>query len=150
MSLDFLLFQERGNIMEQLQILGKVYYKQIVTDAYNQKTASEIQKQIDEIDKQLADYDKQMSKTMTELTLKAHPQTEAIRAQLNAERDKIAVYKEQFAQALAAVDDLVNGTEVDAGDGEFVTSVKVGDSFSSNAKYELVVEDDIIKEIRAK
>ena len=31
-----------------------------------------------------------------------------------------------------------------------VTSVKVGDSFSSNAKYELVVEDDIIKEIRAK
>ena len=105
---------------------------------------------IDEIDEQLAEYDKQMSKTMTELTLKAHPQTEAIRAQLNAERDKIGMYKEQFAKALAAVDDLVNGTEVDAGDGEFLTTVKVGDSFSGNTKYELVVENDIVKEIREK
>ena len=103
--------------MEELQILGKVTYKQIVTDGYKQRTAAEIQKQIDEIDSQLADFDKQMSKTMTELTLKAHPQTEAIRAQLNAERDKINVYKEQFNKALAAVDDLIMGSEVDAGEG---------------------------------
>ena len=136
--------------MEELQILGKVFFKQIVTDQYKQKTAQDIQKQIDEIDEQLAEYDKQMSKTMTELTLKAHPQTEAIRAQFNAERDKIGMYKEQFAKALAAVDDLVNGTEVDAGDGEFLTTVKVGDSFSGNTKYELVVENDIVKEIREK
>lgn len=136
--------------MEELQILGKVFFKQIVTDQYKQKTAQDIQKQIDEIDEQLAEYDKQMSKTMTELTLKAHPQTEAIRAQLNAERDKIGMYKEQFAKALAAVDDLVNGTEVDAGDGEFLTTVKVGDFFSGNTKYELVVENDIVKEIREK
>lgn len=136
--------------MEELQILGKVYFKQIVTEAYKQKTAAEIQKQIDEIDEQLADYDKQMSKTMTELTLKAHPQTEAIRAQLNAEREKINVYKEQFNKALAAVDDLVDGAEVDAGDGEFITSIKVGDAFSAKTKYEIVIEDDIVKEIRNK
>ena len=115
--------------MEELQILGKVYFKQIVTDSYKKKTAAEIQKQIDEIDEQLADYDKKMSKTMTELTLKAHPQTEAIRAQLNAEREKINIYKDQFDKALAAVDDLVNGSEVDAGDGEFVTSIKVAIHF---------------------
>lgn len=136
--------------MEELQILGKVYFKQIVTDSYKKKTAAEIQKQIDEIDEQLADYDKKMSKTMTELTLKAHPQTEAIRAQLNAEREKINIYKDQFDKALAAVDDLVNGSEVDAGDGEFFTSIKVGDSFSANTKYEIVIEDDIVKEIRNK
>ena len=136
--------------MEELQILGKVYFKQIVTDSYKKKTAAEIQKQIDEIDEQLADYDKKMSKTMTELTLKAHPQTEAIRAQLNAEREKINIYKDQFDKALAAVDDLVNGSEVDAGDGEFITSIKVGDSFSANTKYEIVIEDDIVKEIRNK
>lgn len=136
--------------MEELQILGKVYFKQIVTDSYKKKTAAEIQKQIDEIDEQLADYDKKMSKTMTELTLKAHPQTEAIRAQLNAEREKINIYKDQFDKALAAVDDLINGSEVDAGDGEFVTSIKVGDSFSANTKYEIVIEDDIVKEIRNK
>lgn len=136
--------------MEELQILGKVTFKQIVTDGYKQKTAAEIQKQIDEIDEQLADFDKQMSKTMTELTLKAHPQTEAIRAQLNAEREKINIYKEQFKKALDAIDELVMGSEVDAGEGEFVTTVKVGDSFSGNTKYELVIEDDVIKEIRQK
>ena len=32
--------------MEELQILGKVTFKQIVTDGYKQKTAAEIQKQI--------------------------------------------------------------------------------------------------------
>lgn len=42
------------------------------------------------------------------------------------------------------------GTEVDAGDGEFLSTVKVGDSFSGNTKYELVVENDIVKEIREK
>ena len=87
---------------------------------------------------------------MTELTLKAHPQTEAIRSQLNAEREKILLYKEQFNKALGSVDDLVMGSEVEAGDGEFITTVKVGDSFSGNTKYELVIEDDIIKEIRQK
>lgn len=136
--------------MEELQILGKVTYKQIVTDGYKQKTANEIQKQIDEINEQLAEYDKKTSKTMTELTLKAHPQTEAIRAQLNAEREKINIYKEQFQKALEAVDDLVMGSEVDAGDGDFITTIKVGDAFSANTKVELVIEDDIVKEIRQK
>mgnify|MGYP004473014905 FL=1 len=134
--------------MDELQILGKVYYKQIVTENYKKKTAADIQTQIDEIDAQLAEYDAQMNKTLMELTIKAHPQTEAVRAQLNSEREKINMYKTQFQKALAAVDDLVNGSEVDAGDGEFVTTVKMGDSFSANTKYELVVEDDIIKEIR--
>lgn len=134
--------------MDELQILGKVYYKQIVTENYKKKTVADIQTQIDEIDAQLAEYDAQMNKTLMELTIKAHPQTEAVRAQLNSEREKINMYKTQFQKALAAVDDLVNGSEVDAGDGEFVTTVKVGDSFSANTKYELVVEDDIIKEIR--
>ena len=136
--------------MEELQILGKVTYKQIVTDGYKQRTAAEIQKQIDEIDEQLAEYDKKMSKTMTELTLKAHPQTEAIRAQLNAEREKINIYKDQFQKALDAVDDLIMGSEVDAGEGDFVTTIKVGDSFSASTHFELVVEDDIVKEIRRK
>ncbi len=136
--------------MDALKILGKVYYKQIVTDAYKTKAKKEIQAQMDEIDRQLEEFDKQMSKTMTELTLKAHPQTEALRQQFNMERDKIAVYKEQFAQALAAVDQLENGTEVDTGDGEFITELKVGDSFSSTLNYDLVIEDDVVKEIRKK
>ena len=128
--------------MEELQILGKVTYKQIVTDGYKQRTAAEIQKQIDEIDEQLAEYDKKMSKTMTELTLKAHPQTEAIRAQLNAEREKINIYKDQFQKALDAVDDLIMGSEVDAGEGDFVTTIKVGDSFSASTHFELVVASE--------
>lgn len=136
--------------MEELQILGKVTFKQIVTEAYKKKTAAEIQKQIDDIDEQLADYDKKMSKTMTELTLKAHPQTEAFRAQFNAEREKINIYKEQFTKAMLAIDDLEMGSEVDAGEGDFVTTIKVGDSFSANTQYELIVEDDIVKEIRRK
>lgn len=134
--------------MEEIKILGKAYYKQIVTDGYKEKARMEIQKQIDEIDEQLAEFDEQMSKTMTELTLKAHPQTEALRQQFNMEREKIAAYKQQFSAALDAVDKLENGTEVDTGDGDFITTLKVGDAFTENTNYDIIIEDNIVKEIR--
>lgn len=145
-SLDF--FSIRGENMEELKILGKAYYKQIVTEGYKARAKAEIQKQIDDINNQLETFDKQMSKTMTELTLKAHPQTEALRQQFNAERDKIAIYKEQFEAAMSAVDQLEDGKEVDGGDGQFVTTVHVGSSFEGSMNYDIVIKDDIIQEIR--
>jgi hypothetical protein len=147
-SLDFFLI--RGDPMDEMTILGKVYYKQIVTNSYKARAKAEIQKQIEDINDQLAVFDKQMSKTMTELTLKAHPQTEALRQQFNAERDKIAAYKTQFETAIQAVDALEDGKEVDAGDGEFLTQVHVGDAFEGSLNYELIIKDDIIQEIRKK
>lgn len=60
--------------MESIQILGKVQIKQIVTEQYKEKTSADFRKAIETVDGELANFDKDMNKTLTELTLKAHPQ----------------------------------------------------------------------------
>ena len=69
--------------MESIQIMGKVQIKQIVTEQYKEKTGAEFRKAIQSVDEELANFDKEMNKTLTELTLKAHPQVEQLRRQFN-------------------------------------------------------------------
>lgn len=133
--------------MSKITIMGKVNYKQVVTDRYKEKAREEVQDEIDKLDAELENFDEQMNKTITELTLKAHPQTEALRQQFNVERDKIALYKEQLEASMAAIDGLLMGSKVDAGEGNFVSELEVGQAFSGNLQCEVVVKDDIVVEI---
>ncbi|MFM9413126.1 YlqD family protein [Peptococcus simiae] len=132
----------------KLTVMGKVTYKQVVTQAYKDKALAEVDEQIKQIDDELANFDKQMDKTMTELTLKAHPQVEQLRQQFNMERQKIAVYREQMEASKAAVDALQEGEEVTAGEGNFVTELVEGEAFNLNLNREIVVKDDIVVKIR--
>lgn len=133
--------------MRNLQVMGKVTYKQVVTESYKEKARKEVENEISNIDDEVANFDKQMSKTITELTLKAHPQTEALRQQFNAEREKILLYKEQLKENIKTIDDLEMGARVDAGEGNFVSELAIGDSFTEKLSCEVVVEDDVIVEI---
>lgn len=133
---------------DNLTIMGKVTYKQVVTQAYKEKAAAEIQLQIDELNKQLEDFDKQVNKAMTELTLKAHPQTEQMRQQFNVEREKINIYKKQLEETLKEIAELEDGNEVEAGEGNFVSEITVGSEFSPNLSCEVVIKDDKVIEIR--
>lgn len=133
--------------MRNLQVMGKVTYKQVVTESYKEKARKEVENEISNIDDEVANFDKQMSKTITELTLKAHPQTEALRQQFNAEREKILLYKEQLKESIKTIDDLEMGARVDAGEGNFVSELAIGDSFTEKLSCEVVVEDDVIVEI---
>ncbi|MFP5527811.1 YlqD family protein [Peptococcus simiae] len=132
----------------KLTVMGKVTYKQVVTQTYKDKALAEVDEQIKQIDDELANFDKQMDKTMTELTLKAHPQVEQLRQQFNMERQKIAVYREQMEASKAAVDALQEGEEVTAGEGNFVTELVEGEAFNLNLNREIVVKDDIVVKIR--
>lgn len=133
---------------EKLTVMGKVTYKQVVTQAYKEKALAEVDEQIAKIDEELANFDKQMDKTMTELTLKAHPQIEQLRQQFNMERQKIAVYREQIESGKQAVDILAEGEEVTAGEGNFVTELVVGEPFNLNLNREVVIKDDVVIDIR--
>ena len=46
-----------------LTVMGKVLYKQVVTEQYKAKARAEFDDQLAKIDGELADFDKQMSKT---------------------------------------------------------------------------------------
>lgn len=132
--------------MESIKILGKVTLKQVVDDEYKQKASKELQNAIAKVDEELANFDKNMNKTITELTLKAHPQVEQVRRQFNAEREKIAVYKDQLTSSIKAILDLEDGSRVDAGEANFIQELKVGDDFGST-NVEVVIRGDKVIEI---
>ena len=132
--------------MESIKILGKVTLKQVVDDEYKQKASKELQNAIAKVDEELTNFDKNMNKTITELTLKAHPQVEQVRRQFNAEREKIAVYKDQLTSSIKAILDLEDGSRVDAGEANFIQELKVGDDFGST-NVEVVIRGDKVIEI---
>lgn len=132
--------------MESIKILGKVSLKQVVDDEYKKKAGQELQNAIAKVDEELANFDKNMSKTITELTLKAHPQVEQVRRQFNAEREKISVYKDQLTASIKAILDLEDGSRVDAGEANFIQELKVGDDFGST-NIEVVIQGDKVIEI---
>lgn len=132
--------------MDSIQILGKVNLKQVVDDEYKMNAGKELQAAIAKVDEELANFDKNMSKTITELTLKAHPQVEQVRRQFNAEREKIAVYKEQLSASIKAIADLENGSRVDIGEANFVKELKVGDDFNGT-NVEVVIQGNKVIEI---
>ena len=132
--------------MESIKILGKVTLKQVVDDEYKQKASKELQNAIAKVDEELVNFDKNMNKTITELTLKAHPQVEQVRRQFNAEREKIAVYKDQLTSSIKAILDLEDGSRVDAGEANFIQELKVGDDFGST-NVEVVIRGDKVIEI---
>lgn len=134
--------------MDSLQIMGKVAIKQVVTETYKAKTSAEFQKAIEKVDEELATFDKDMQKTLTELTLKAHPQVEQLRRQFNLEREKIAIYKEQLLTSIKEIADLEMGSLVESGEGNFVQEIKVGDNFAQKSRYEIILKDDIVIEIK--
>ena len=129
--------------MESLQMMGKVLIKQVVTENYKVKASAEFQKAIAKVDEELAVFDKEMQKTLTELTLKAHPQVEQLRRQFNLEREKISIYKEQLLASVKEVADLELGALVDGGEGNFIKEIKIGDNFTQNSTCEIILKDDV-------
>ncbi len=135
---------------DKITVMGKVTYKQIVTPAYKEKAIAEVDEQLKQIDEELSNFDKQMDKTITELTLKAHPQIEALRQQFNLEREKIVVYREQMEASKQTVVDMEEGIQVPAGEGNFVSELSVGDAFDAKLSCEVIVENDRIIAINRK
>lgn len=133
--------------MNKLTVMGKVSYKHIVTSEYKAKAILDIDRQLSDIDGEISNFDKQMNKTITELTLKAHPQIDLLRQQFNAEREKILVYRKQIEETKIQIEELKEGERVSSGEGNFVTELHVGDVFNETLNYEVVIENGIVIEI---
>lgn len=130
--------------MDKITVMGKVTYTQVVTDSYKEKSIKDVEGKIAKLEKDLADFDEKMDKTITELTIKGHPQLDALRQQFNLEREKIVIYINQLKETKTAIAEMENGKHVPAGEGNFVSELKVGEPFTGNLDCEIVVEDDIV------
>ena len=123
-------------------------YKQVVTPLYKEKSLIDVDQEVEKLEKELADFDEKMNKTITELTIKGHPQLDTLRQQFNLEREKIVIYINQLKETKEAIAVMDEGVEVPAGEGNFVTELKVGEAFTGNLDCEVIVKDDIVTEIR--
>jgi len=130
--------------MDQIQMLGKLVIKQVVTDGYKQKAGAQMQEAIAKADEDIKIYDENMQKAITKLTLKGDPNVELYRRQFTAEKEKLVAYKEQLQMSLQAIQDLPDGEIVDTAEGNYLQEVKVGQPFTANAGCEVVVKDDIV------
>jgi len=134
--------------MDSIKMMGKVIIKQVVTDGYKEKAGAEFRSAVTKVDQELATFDKDMQKTLTELTLKGHPQIEQLRRQFNMEREKIAIYKEQLMAGVKEIIDLPEGSVIETGEGNFLHEIKVGDHFANNTVREIILKDDVVIEIK--
>ena len=134
--------------LDKITVMGKVTYKQVVTPLYKEKSLIDVDREVEKLEKELADFDEKMNKTITELTIKGHPQLDTLRQQFNLEREKIVIYINQLKETKEAIAVMDEGVEVPAGEGNFVTELKVGEAFTGNLDCEVIVKDDIVTEIR--
>ena len=77
--------------LDKITVMGKVTYKQVVTPLYKEKSLIDVDQEVEKLEKELADFDEKMNKTITELTIKGHPQLDTFRQQFNLEREKIVI-----------------------------------------------------------
>lgn len=134
--------------MESIQILGKLMIKQIVTEDYKMKAGSKFQEEMQKVEEEISAYEKEMNKHLTELTLKGYPQVEQVRRQLNAEKEKLAMYREQLKMSMQSIAELPLGEIVDTGEGNFIQQIKVGDTFAGASACEILLKDDVVIEIK--
>jgi len=128
--------------------MRKIVVKQIITENFKKKAAAEIQEGLKKAELELEAFEKQAKKTITELTLKGHPQINQIKQQLDGEREKITAYKQQLLEHLKVISKLNLNDEIVQGTIEGPLDVQVGDNFDDLNRVEMVIKDGTIIEIR--
>ena len=140
-----------------LLLKRNVIVKAIVTETFKQKTNEQVQKQVQALDTQMQQLEFQGKRAIAEIEKKttqpAGPettkQTDAITAQVNAQKTKILNQKNVLLQQLNQVSAMELGQEVNLQTNvESYCRVAPGDNFGQKMRVEVVLEDDIIKEIR--
>jgi len=135
--------------MEKITVMRTIAVKQIVTENFKKKAAFEIQEALKKVEADIENFDKQTKKTITELTLKGHPQINQIKQQVETEKEKLNSYKQELLERLKIISKLNLDEEVVQGTIDGPMDIKVGDNFDSLGKVEIVLKDGVVVEIRS-
>lgn len=131
-----------------LTINRKIRVKIIVTAAFKKELLEEIQMNVQKLEAELAFLEQRAKKTLTELTIKASPQVQAVREQLEWEKKKREDNRSSLLEQVGKIDALEEGTEVLQGEIEGPVEIKVGDNWDAIFTKEIVLKDGVVAEIR--
>ena len=126
----------------------KILVKVIVTEAFKEKVISEMTEALNKMEAELSFIEQRAKKTITELTIKASPQAQAVREQLEWEKKKREDAKTEMNERIRMLSGLKEGTEIAQGEIEGPVEVKVGDNWNQVFKKEIVIKDGVVVDIR--
>jgi len=126
----------------------KIRVKIIVTAEFKKELLEEIHLNIQKIEAELSFLEQRAKKTLTELTIKASPQVQGVREQLEWEKRKREESKTSLQEQANKISTLEEGAEVLQGEIEGPVEIKVGDSWEDIFTKEIVLKDGKVVEIR--
>ncbi|PKM89830.1 MAG: hypothetical protein CVU87_04255 [Firmicutes bacterium HGW-Firmicutes-12] len=126
----------------------KIKLKTIVTEEFKKQVQQEIQDSVKQIEAEVNYLDQRYKKIITELTIKASPQAQGLREQLEWEKKKREEAKAGLLEQMKKLNELEEGTEVIQGETTGPVELKIGDNWDRINNREIVVKNGIIVEIR--
>lgn len=127
----------------------EILLKAVVTERLKTELVEAVQEAIQRVEEQQDDLERQSRRMMLELQRTDMQRAMAFRQQLEIEKRKQEDVKAALQEQLKEYQDLEMGTEFPRGTIESQVEVQVGDNIQEKlARAEILVEDDIIKELR--
>lgn len=126
----------------------KIQVKVVVTEQFKEALAAELQENIKKLDAEISFIEQRTKKTITELTLKASPQVQSVREQLEWEKKKREDAKNGFIDQIKKVGALQEGVEVLQGEVDGPAEVEIGMNWEDLFTKEIVIKDGLVVELR--
>jgi hypothetical protein len=127
----------------------QVLLKAVVTDRLKEELIQSVEEAIARVVEEQDELDRQSRRLMLELQRTDMNRAMAFRQQLEGEKRKREDLKAALQEQRQAYDALELGAEFERGTLESEVEVKIGDNIQAKlGQAEILVEDDIIKEIR--
>lgn len=134
--------------MESIHLIRPVLVKVIVTEAYKQAAAAEIQETLKRVELELQHLDFQEKRLGPELEKKNPQGVVVARQRLEQERGRRKEKRRQLFEQLKEIGELVPGTEVLFSKMESPVELKPGDEWNKVLGVEIIIRDGIVVEIR--
>ena len=140
-----------------LLLKRSVIVKAIVTEAFKAKTQEQVQQQVQNLDNQMQQLEFQGKRAIAEIEKKtvqpagpeASQQIESVKAQVNAQKAKLLNQKNGILQQLNQISNMELNQEVTLQTNlDSYCRVSPGDNLGEKLRVEIVLEDEVIKEIR--
>ncbi|MBC7473438.1 MAG: YlqD family protein [Candidatus Sericytochromatia bacterium] len=137
--------------MKSISLKRQVAIKAIVTDVFKANASNEIQQQLQQLDLNMQQLEFQAKRAITDLE-KQKPSAGALdnlKAQIDQERQRIAMSKSDLLQRMNMIAQLEMNSEFIQGTLDNYVSVNVGDNlYDKLSNTEIVLKDGVVVEIR--
>jgi len=130
-------------------IKREILLKAIVTERLKEQLKEGVTETLEQLDQAQEEMERQYRRLMLEVQRMDASRAMAVRQQVDAERRKQEEAKKELQEQLAEYDGLVMGEEFVLRVMEGTVDLKLGDNFFDKVRRaEILLEDDVIKELR--